>query len=71
MCKLLDQHKDCHVSNLKKTSSRTLKINVITENSKFGRLPELVETLLFEELNLPKYAGICFYCIYPPSSDFF
>lgn len=26
--------------------------------------------LIFEELNLAKYVGICFYCIYSPYSDF-
>lgn len=45
---LLDQHKDCHVSNLKDTFIFQVLHDVITGNSKLGRLPELVETLLFD-----------------------
>lgn len=48
MYKLLDQHKDCNVSNLKNTFFFKVLDELINENSKLSRLLELVETLLFD-----------------------
>lgn len=66
MYRLLDQHKNCHVSNLKNTFVFKVLDEVFTENSYLIHF-----FLIFYQLNLPKYLGICVYCIYPPYSDFF
>lgn len=50
--RLLDQHKDCHVSNLKKIFIFNMLDEVTTENSKLSRLPELLDLFPFDVLTV-------------------
>lgn len=52
MYRSLDQHKDCHVSNLKSTFIFKVPDEFITENSKLRRLLALLDVFLFDILTI-------------------